>query len=238
MLTRKVHAFLAASLLTLILGLTGCGGGGGATGSATPPTTGGTTKPTAGPPAAVLLASSAASIKADGTNSTTITATVVDANNLAVSGATVKFTASSGQLGLSSGVSTSSGSVTIPYSALASSGTVNPTDRTETVTATVVGSSVTAQISIKVTASSLSLILGTSIPTIKTDGSNSTTITATVFDSIICSLGRRKIHCIHWTTGDPFASPRCGDYSSALSTTGTADGQIAPKTLQQPFGTR
>lgn len=183
MLTKNAQTFFATTLLALLLGLTGCGGGGGAAGSVTVPPAGGTTTPTSGPAAAVILASSAASIKADGTNSTTITATVVDANNLAVSGATVKFSASSGQLGVSSGASSTSGVVTIPYSALASSGTVNPTDRNETITATVVGTSITSQISVKVTASSLSLALSTSIPSIKTDGSNSTTLTATVFDS-------------------------------------------------------
>lgn len=230
MLTKNVQTLFVASVLTLILGLTGCGGGGGATGSATPPpTTGGTTKPTAGPPAAVLLASTAASIKADGTNSTTITATVVDANNLAVSGATVKFTASSGQLGVSSGVSSSSGSVTIPYTALNSTGVVNSTDRTETVTASVVGSSVTAQISINVTASSLSLSLGASIPTIKSDGSNTTTITANVTDSNNLAVAGQTVKFTA-STGQLGISSGVSSSTgvvtipfSALATSGTAD---------------
>lgn len=174
MLTIKSQVFLAAGLLTAALGLAGCLSGGG-----TPVIT----QSAATTAASVILASSAASVKADGSNSTTITATVVDANNLAVSGVTVKFSASSGQLGVSSGTSAATGIVTIPYSALSSTGVVSSVDSTETVTATVVGTSVTAQISIKVTASSLSLSLGTSTPSIKTDGSNSATITANVFDS-------------------------------------------------------
>jgi hypothetical protein len=133
--------------------------------------------------AAINLASSAAAIKADGSTTTTITATVVDANNLPVSGATLKFLASAGQLGVSSGVTAASGTVTISYSALGSSGAVNPSDRTETITASVVGTNISAQIPIKVTASLLSLALSSSVPAIKTDGSNTTTITATVFDS-------------------------------------------------------
>lgn len=175
MLNTKFQVFLAGALTAVLVGLTGCGGGGGATGSTPPSTT-----PTA---ASIILSSSTASIKTDGSNSTTITAHVVDANNLPVSGATVKFTATGGTLGVSSGVSSTSGEVTISYSALSSSGSVNAADRTETVTATVVGTSVSAQIPIKVASTALLLILSSSSASIKPDGSNSTTITANVLDT-------------------------------------------------------
>lgn len=174
MLKTKLQVFLTGALIAGLIGLTGCGGGGGATGSTPPSTT-----PTA---ASIILSSSTASIKTDGSNATTITAQVVDANNLPVSGATVRFTATAGTLGVSSGVSSTSGEVTISYSAISSTGSVNAADRTETVTATVVGTGVTAQIPIKIASTALLVILGSSSASIKPDGSNSTTITANVVD--------------------------------------------------------
>lgn len=174
MLKTKFQGFLTAALIAGLIGLGGCGGGGGATGSTPPSTT-----PTA---ASIILSSSTASIKTDGSNATTITAQVVDANNLPVSGATVKFTATAGTLGVSSGVSSTSGEVTISYSAISSTGSVNAADRTETVTATVVGTGVTAQIPIKIASTALLVILGSSSASIKPDGSSSTTITANVVD--------------------------------------------------------
>jgi len=168
MLKTKFQILLTGALIAGLIGLTGCGGGGGATGSAIPSAT-----PTA---ASVILSSSAASAKPDGSSSTTITAQVVDANNLPVAGATVRFNASGGTLGVSSGVSSTSGDVTIPFSAISS------TDRTETVTATVIGTNVTAQISIKISSAALLITLSSSSASIKPDGSNSTTISASVLD--------------------------------------------------------
>ena len=174
MLKTKFQVFLSGALIAGLIGLTGCGGGGGATGSSIPSAT-----PTA---AAIILSSSAASVKTDGSNSTTITAHVVDANNLPVTGATVKFSASGGTLGVSSGVTTNAGEVTISYSAISPTGSVNTSDRTETVTATVVGTSATAQVAVKVVSNLMLIILSSSNASIKPDGSNSTTITANVLD--------------------------------------------------------
>lgn len=162
----------------LLFGLAGCLSGGGTPTSTTTP---------AASAASIILASSATSVKADGSSSTTITATVVDATKLPVAGATVDFSATSGQFGVSSGLSSGAGTVTIPYSALASSGTVNSAGRTETITAKVVGTNITAQIPITVTSTAVapaaSLILASSATSIKADGSTSTTLTATVVDA-------------------------------------------------------
>jgi len=126
-----------------------------------------------------------------------ITATVVDGNGWAVAGAVVKFAVKSGTghfLTASSGPSSAaSGIVTISYSALSSSGASNQTDHTDVVSAEVAGTSVTGEISIPVTASSLSLLLGASVPSIKTDGSNSTTITASVIDSFRAPVSGQKV---------------------------------------------
>ncbi|MCX7176536.1 MAG: Ig-like domain-containing protein [Proteobacteria bacterium] len=126
-----------------------------------------------------------------------LTATVVDANGFAVSGATVRFAVKSGSghfLTASSGPSSAGGGiVTISYSALSASGTANQTDHTDIVSAEVVGTGVTGEIAIPVTASSLSLLLGASTPSIKTDGSNSTTITASVVDSLRAPVSGQKV---------------------------------------------
>jgi hypothetical protein len=148
------------------------------------------------PAASLILASSATSIKADGSSSTTITATVVDANGWAVSGATVRFGLKSGSghfLTASSGPSSGSGIVTISYSALSASGKVTQTDHADVVSAEVAGTAVAAELSIPVTASSYSLLLGASIPSIKSDGSNSTTITASVLDSLRTPVSGQKV---------------------------------------------
>ena len=169
MLKTKIQVFVAAALIAALMGLAGCGGGGGAAGS----TTSSTAATTA---AAIILSSTTPTVKTDGSTSTTITARVADANNLPVAGATVRFSATAGTLGVSSGISSTTGEVTIPYSATAS------TDRTETVTASVVGTGVTAQIPIKITAAALQIILASSSASLKPDGSNSATITANVVD--------------------------------------------------------
>ena len=175
MLKTRLENFLMAGLLASLAGMMGCNPGGG------DPLTS-----AAQSAASINLSSSSASIKSDGSNATTITAIVLDANKLAVAGATVDFTATGGQFGVSSGVSSSGGVVTIAYSALPS-GTTSLADRTETITARVVGSSITAQIPVKVTSTALapaaSLILASSAVSIKADGSSSTTITATVVDA-------------------------------------------------------
>lgn len=227
MLSIKSQVIFAAVLLLAAFGLTGCLSGGGEPVSTTTPTSGSAA-------ATVILASSATSLKADGSNSTTITATVVDAKNMAVTGATVVFTIKAGSghfLTPSSGPSSSSGIVTITYSALSSSGKVNPTDHTDIILAEVsgTGSSVSEQISIPVTASSYSLSLGTSLPSIKSDGSNSTTITAYVTDAIRVPVSGQKVDFtaptgrLGTSSGDSKADGTVTIALSALDLTGSAD---------------
>ncbi|TRZ57886.1 MAG: hypothetical protein D4S02_13295 [Rhodocyclaceae bacterium] len=109
----------------------------------------------------ISLGTSNATVKSDGSNSATITATVTDPNNIAIPGATVTFTKGTGQLGTSSGVSSGAGIVTIPFSAVAfdkvTGAPIDKTNRTETITATVAGTATTAQIPIQVVGSLLTL---------------------------------------------------------------------------------
>ncbi|TRZ66564.1 MAG: hypothetical protein D4S02_06675 [Rhodocyclaceae bacterium] len=184
------------------------------------------------PAASLILASSATSIKADGSNSATITATVVDVNGWAVSAATVRFGVKSGSghfLTASSGPASSDGTVTITYSALSASGAVNQTDHSDVISAEVVGTAATAELSIPVTASSFSLLLGASIPSIKSDGSNSTTITASVLDSLRTPVSGQKIMftaptgLLGTSSGDSKADGSVSIPLSALALTAKAD---------------
>jgi hypothetical protein len=247
-LTKRFKAFLSAAWLVAALGLQGCNAGGGDAVTTTSTTTVSSTTTTTivGPPATVILSSSATSIKADGSTTATITATVVDAKNLAVSGATVAFTVKSGSghfTTASSGPSSSSGTVTIIYSALSPSGTINQTDHTDIVKAEVSGTSATAELVITVAtslptaSSSMSLLLGASVPSIKTDGSNSTTITATVIDPLRVPIAGQKIS---FTAPTGFLGVSSGDSSaagavtipfSALATTGQADKTNRSETI-------
>ncbi|MBI5923413.1 MAG: Ig-like domain-containing protein [Betaproteobacteria bacterium] len=248
LLTARFQAFLSAAWLIAVLGLQGCTAGGGDAGSTTSTTTVSSTTTTTivGPPATVILASSAASIKADGSNTTTVTATVVDAKNLAVAGVTVAFSVKSGSghfTTASSGTTTSSGIVTIAYSALSPSGIANQTDHTDVIQAEVSGTSVTADLVIQVAptlpaaASSLSLLLGASAPSIRTDGSNSTTITATVIDSLRVPVAGQQISFTAPTGLLGVSSGSSGSGGavtipfSALAATGQADRTNRTETI-------
>jgi len=216
MLTRKLRAYFAVALLPALLGLAGCGGGGGAMGT-TPPATGG--KP--GPAASVILATSASSLKTDGSNSTTITATVIDANNLAIPGQIVKFAATTGQLGISSGASSATGVVTIPFSALATSGTPDRTNRTETVTASIIGTSVTAQIPVQISGSALTI---TALQTIAQVGE---VVSLTAFAKDAAAIGV-DAQSIRFSIDGK--STGAGTLSATTATTGS-NGTTPPVTL-------
>ena len=228
MVNFRLRISLVVALLASLAGTMGCNPGGGeATVTTTP----------AQSAATINLSSSSASIKADGSNSTTITVTVLDANKLAVSGVTIDFSATSGQFGVSSGVSSSAGTVTIAYSALPASGAGSSVDRTETVTAKVVGTSISAQIPVKMTGTAIappaaSLILASSATSIKADGSNSATITATVVDANGWAVSDATVrfavksgsgHFLTASSGPSSASGIVTISYSALSAGGTAN---------------
>ena len=135
--------------IILIIGMVaGCGGGGAFTQSNTTGA-GGTTTSTA---ASVSLAATQTSVKSDNSNNATITATVLDANKAAVSGVTVAFSASGGQLSAASATTDALGQASVVFS----SGSADPTNRTATVTATPAGLT-PAQIPIIVSGSTLAI---------------------------------------------------------------------------------
>jgi len=117
--------------LTVIL-IAGCGGDNAFTPVSSSDGGGETPGPTA---STISLATTQSSVKSDNSNSATITATVLDASNAALSGVTVTFSTSGGQLSASSATTNTQGQATVVFG----SGTSDPSNRTATVTAAVSG---------------------------------------------------------------------------------------------------
>lgn len=123
----------------------------------------------------IVMTTSSLTVKSDNSDAATISAVVLDANQQKVTDATVIFSAGTGLLGVNSGKSDANGLVTIPFS----SGTTDVTNRTEAITATVAGTSTTAQIPIKVTGSTVALSLSST----NVQAGSSATLKATVKDA-------------------------------------------------------
>ncbi len=202
----SLKKFLLAATLPLVIGLAGCGGGGGASESTPPPTT---TSPTA---SKIVMSTTNATVKTDNSNSATITATVMDSNNIAISGATVTFTNGTGQLGVSSGISSSTGAVTIPFT----SGLSDKTNRTETITATVSGTQATAQIPIQVTGSTISVMASPS----SVQAGAPVTLTASVKDAAPAGVSGQTVR-FSIPSGNGSLSGGTGTSVSQTVTTGT-----------------
>ena len=160
----RVVAYLWSIALVTLLGACGGGSNGGSTTPApvTPP----------GPVAAAInLSASATTVKSDNSNSTTITATVLNAANAAISGVAVTFSADTGILSSGSVTSDASGQAKVTFSA----GGNNASSRTGTITAT--AGTVSSQIPIKITGSTIDLVSnGTSLII----GGSPATLTVTV----------------------------------------------------------
>jgi len=160
------------TVLLIMAMVAGCGGTDAFT-SQTTTTTSTTTSSTA---ATVSLATTSANVKSDNSNSATITATVLDTNNAAVSGVTVAFNTSGGQLSASSATTDDSGQASVIFS----SGTSDPTNRTATVTATVSG--ITA-VQIPIVVSGSTLAITSDIPSLIIGGTDTAQLTITAKDA-------------------------------------------------------
>jgi len=169
---RKV--LLMTAVLCSVL-LSACGGSSdalrGITTTTTTTTTTGTT--TTNGVTTVTVVSSVAQIASDGSNSATITATAKDKNNNLVSGVTVAFTASAGDLAITQATTGSTGVATATLTA----GTAT-TGTTITVTATTGGVSGKTTVTVGTAAQTISVI--TSLPQIPSNGTTPATITALV----------------------------------------------------------
>lgn len=150
-----IRVIFALGIATLFAG---CGGG-GVGGSSS-----GTTTSTA---STIALSTSGTSVNSDNSNSVTITATVLDSNNVVLPSQTVQLKASTGVISTSNAVTDSNGKVTATFT----SGTQELTNRTATITATVTGSSASGAIPVQITGSTLTLsatsqspLAGTPVP--------------------------------------------------------------------------
>ena len=99
----------------------------------------------------ISLATSQGSVSTDNSDSTTITATVLDANNAALKDTTVSFGATSGSLTAPSVVTDENGQAAVIFSC----GNLDNSNRTSTITA--VSSSVSRQVAIQITGTTLEL---------------------------------------------------------------------------------
>ena len=99
----------------------------------------------------ITLAASSGSVSTDNSDTTTITATVLDANNAALKDTTVSFTASSGTLSAPSVTTDEAGQASVIFSC----GNLDNSNRTATITA--VSNAVSRQILVQVTGTTLEL---------------------------------------------------------------------------------
>ncbi len=151
--------------------LTGCGGSSKSiTGESSTTSTGTTTAST------ITVTSSGATIPSDGSASVTITAVAKDSKNAAVSGATVTFAASAGNITVTQGTTDSTGTATATLAT--GSAAVGAT-----ITVTATSGAASGKVSVTVANTQKTLTLLTNLPQIPSDGSKSATISALVRDS-------------------------------------------------------
>ncbi len=172
------------TLFVLTLTLAGCGGGSGC-GSLTGSTsTGGSTSSTCKTQtpggtsnvSSLSVSTSVPSISTDGTSTATITVLAKDANNNAMSGASVTLAASAGTLSGAAATTGANGTITATLSgAGVKAGT--------TITVTATSGSVTGQATVSVVATQQNITLLVSSPQMNSDNTKPVTITALVQDA-------------------------------------------------------
>ncbi len=131
---------------------------------------------TGGSPGTVSLALSQTSVKSDNSDSSTITAAVLDANNAALSEIAVAFASTGGQLSASSVDSDINGQAQVTFS----SGTTDRSNRVVTITGTVAGID-PRQIPIQITGTTITL--STDTTNLEVGGNDTATLTITVKDA-------------------------------------------------------
>lgn len=170
-LNNSLRILVAAGLTALVVA--GCGGSGVSGGAGTTPTP---TPPVVDPTttvAKIVMSSSLGAVKSDNSDQSDVTATMLDAGNAIVVGATAAFTTNTGVLIVADAKSNAEGKVIGKFS----SGSADPSSRTATIIVTSNG--VSSQIPIRVTGSTidLSLVGSASLPN---DGSKTTDLVITV----------------------------------------------------------
>jgi len=183
----------------------------------------------------ISLKASSGTVKSDNSDSTTITATVLDANNAALKDTTVSFSASNGTLSAPSVVTDEKGEATVLFSC----GNIDNSNRTTTITAT--AGVVSRQILIQVTGTTITLL--TDYTTLEIEpptanfgaGKDTATLTITAKDA-----GKKAIYNAHIkvsvdpsSTGNVLLSPTGGYTDSSgeldVQVTGQAKGIVIVK---------
>lgn len=221
---RKTTKFSASFLLSAAIALlAGCGGGGGgATTAGTTTTTTTTTTPTVTVTAASLdLLASPTTVKSDGSTSTTITVTALNAANAAVQGVTVTMSADTGVLGSATIVTGAAGTAPVTFSS--GSSKIN---RTATITAT--AGAVSAQIPVQIVGSTVTV--NSTGATLPDDGSSPVTLTVTAKDAGGNTVPNAAVTLTKTGSGNVTLTPSSGvtDASGQLSVTasGVASGAV------------
>jgi hypothetical protein len=183
----------------------------------------------------ISLKASSGTVRSDNSDSATITAKVLDANNAALKETTVTFKASDGTLSAPSVVTDDNGEASVLFSC----GNMDSSNRTSTITAS--AGTVSRQILIKITGTTLSLL--TDYTTLEIEaatagfgaGKDQATLTITATDA-----GKKPIYNAHITvsvdpssTGNVLLSPT-GGYTDSngeleVQVTGQAKGNVIVK---------
>jgi len=123
----------------------------------------------------IKLSADPISVKSDNSDSSIITANVLDASNAVIEGITVMFSVGGGQISASSADTNANGKAQITFS----SGPSDPSNQVVTITGTV--SELSSQVPIQITGSTLTL--STDNSNITDDGSTTATLTITAKDA-------------------------------------------------------
>ncbi len=154
-------------------------------------------------PASLSLGLSQATVQSDNSDSSTITATVLDANFAVVEGITVTFTSNGGQLSAPSCDTDVNGEAIVSFS----SGTTDRSNRVVTITATVPGLP-SAQIPVQVTGTTLTLV--TDATNLEIGGNNQATLTITARDAGSVPIYNADITITSSPSGIVSVSPATG----------------------------
>ena len=177
---------------------------------------------TPGVPASLSLAISKTSVKSDNSDSSTVTATVLDSDKAVIEGATIAFMASGGQLSKASAVTDANGRATTVFS----SGTTDRSNRIVTITATVTGLG-PQEIPIQIVGSTLSV--STDASTLPVNGSVAL-LTITGRDAGNNAVYNTPITLSQSGTGTVTLSPLSGNTNVAgqmvVSVTGATAGTV------------
>lgn len=193
--------------------LSACGGGG--SGTTTPPVSVTPPPPVA---SALSLSASATSVKSDNSNTATITATALTASNAALSGVAVTFSADTGILSAGSVTTDAAGKAQVTFS----SGTTNASSRIATITAT--AGTITSQIPIKITGSTISLSSNANTLIV---GGAATTLTATVRNAGGVPIAGTNITLTSTGSGSVTVNPASGKTDANGQFSSTVSGSVA-----------